>query len=114
MADDATLALLQEIRDLQKQQLEHLRASVANQQQSLANQQQSLSVQQQVVERQDSHEAGEPALDLRSVGHVFLVLSTILSVFLSSLAWSSRVSMSRLSPIQPVGSSISLNATGHA
>jgi hypothetical protein len=52
MADDATLALLQEIRDLQKQQLEHLRVSVANQQQSLANQQQSLSVQQQVVERQ--------------------------------------------------------------
>ncbi len=52
MADDATFALLQEIRDLQKQQLEHLRASVANQQQSLANQQQSLAVQQQVVERQ--------------------------------------------------------------
>jgi hypothetical protein len=52
MADDATLALLQEIRDLQKQQLEHLHVSVANQQQSLANQQQSLAVQQQVVERQ--------------------------------------------------------------
>jgi hypothetical protein len=52
MADDTTLALLQEIRDLQKQQLEQLRVSVANQQQSLANQQQSLSVQQQVVERQ--------------------------------------------------------------
>lgn len=52
MADDATLALLQEIRDLQKQQLEHLRVSVANQQQSLTNQQRSLGVQQQVVERQ--------------------------------------------------------------
>ncbi len=52
MAEDATIALLQEIRDLQKQQLEQLRTSVANQQQSLANQQQSLSVQQQVVERQ--------------------------------------------------------------
>ncbi len=52
MADDQTLALLQEIRDLQKQQLEVLRTSVANQQQSLTNQQQSLSVQQQVVERQ--------------------------------------------------------------
>lgn len=52
MADDATLALLQEIRDLQKQQLEHLRASVANQQQSLANQQQSLAAQQLSIERQ--------------------------------------------------------------
>ena len=52
MADDQTLALLQEIRDLQKQQLDVLRTSVANQQQSLANQQQSLTVQQQVVERQ--------------------------------------------------------------
>ena len=52
MSDDATLALLQEIRDLQKQQLEQLRVSVANQQQSLANQQQSLTVQQQSVERQ--------------------------------------------------------------
>ena len=52
MDDDQSLAVLQEIRDLQKQQLEALRASVANQQQSLTNQQQSLAVQQQVVERQ--------------------------------------------------------------
>jgi len=52
MADDATIALLEEVRDLQKLQLEHLRASLVNQQQSLANQQQSLAVQQQVVERQ--------------------------------------------------------------
>jgi len=52
MADDQTLAILQEIRDLQRQQLEVLRTSVANQQQSLTNQQQSLTVQQQVVERQ--------------------------------------------------------------
>jgi type VI protein secretion system component VasF len=52
MDDDHALALLQEIRDLQKQQLEVLRTSVANQQQSLTNQQQSLTVQQQVVERQ--------------------------------------------------------------
>jgi hypothetical protein len=52
MGDDATLALLQEIRDLQKQQVEYLRTTLANQQQSLANQQQSLTVQQGVVERQ--------------------------------------------------------------
>jgi hypothetical protein len=51
MADDQTLALLQEIRDFQKQQLEILRTSVVNQQQSLTNQQQSLALQQQVVER---------------------------------------------------------------
>jgi len=52
MGDDATLALLQEIRDLQKQQVEYLRTTLANQQQALANQQQSLTVQQGVVERQ--------------------------------------------------------------
>ena len=52
MADDAILALLHEIRDLQKQNLECLRATLVNQQQSLANQQQSLTVQQGVVERQ--------------------------------------------------------------
>jgi len=34
MGDEATVALLQEIRDLQKQQLECLRTSIANQQQS--------------------------------------------------------------------------------
>lgn len=52
MADDGMLALLQEIRDLQKQQLEVLRTSIANQQQSLTNQQQSLAVQRDGVERQ--------------------------------------------------------------
>jgi len=54
MADDVMIALLHEIRDLQKQQLELLRTSVANQQQSLTNQQQSLAVQHDVVERQKS------------------------------------------------------------
>jgi len=52
MGYDATLALLQEIRDLQKQQVEYLRTTLANQQQALANQQQSLTVQQGAVERQ--------------------------------------------------------------
>ena len=52
MADDSTVALLQEIRNLQKRQTELLQTFVAGQQQGLANQQQSLAVQQQVVERQ--------------------------------------------------------------
>jgi c-di-GMP-binding flagellar brake protein YcgR len=73
MADE-TLALLQEIRDLQKQQLEVLRTSAANQRQSLTNQQQSLTVQQQVVERQKM-------LVARSTKLWVFVLGSILVLF---------------------------------
>jgi hypothetical protein len=45
MADDSTMALLQEIRDLQKQQTKLLQVFVEGQQLGLKNQQQSLSVQ---------------------------------------------------------------------
>lgn len=73
MADDQTLALLQEIRDLQKQQLEVLLTSVANQQQSLANQQQSLTVQQQVVERQKYLVARGTRLWMFVLGSIFVL-----------------------------------------
>ena len=97
MADDATLALLQEIRDLQKQQLEHLRTSVANQQQSLANQQQSLSVQQQVVERQKMLTQRSSRLWIFVLlGVFFPIFAAIYSNFLSSFAWSFDVSMNWL------------------
>jgi len=73
MADDATFALLQEIRDLEKQHLELLRTSVANQQQSLANQQQSLTVQQGVVERQKLALARSKRLWIFVLGRMFVL-----------------------------------------
>jgi hypothetical protein len=81
MADETTVALLQEIRDLQKQELECLRASVANQQQSLTNQQQSLAnqkqslaVQQLAVERQKMLLARSTRLWVFIVGSIFVLL----------------------------------------
>ena len=53
MADDSTVALLQEIRDLQKKHTELLQAFVEGQQQGLTNQKQALANQQQVAERQN-------------------------------------------------------------
>ena len=41
MADEEVIKLLQEIRDLQKQQIENARAAIANQQQALENQKQA-------------------------------------------------------------------------
>lgn len=79
MADDATVALLQEIRDLQKQQLEYMRTSVANQQQSLA-------VQQLVVERQKTLVTRSTKLWLYVLASIFLLfflyLTPIFSRFL--------------------------------
>jgi hypothetical protein len=66
MADEATVALLQEIRDLQRQQLECLRTS-------LANQQQSLGVQQQVVERQKMLVTRSTKLWLYVLGSIFVL-----------------------------------------
>ena len=73
MADDQTATLLQEIRDLQKQQLEVLRASVANQQLSLTNQLHSLTVQQQVVERQKYLVARGTRLWMFVLGSIFVL-----------------------------------------
>jgi len=73
MADDQTVTLLKEIRDLQKQQLEVLRTSVANQQESLTNQRQSLTVQQQVVERQRYLVARGTRLWMFIVGSIFVL-----------------------------------------
>jgi hypothetical protein len=76
MGDDATLALLQEIRDLQKQQVEYLRTTLANQQQALANQQQSLTVQQGVVERQ------KKVLEKSSRLWIFVLLAAFVLYFM--------------------------------
>ena len=51
MADEAVVSLLQEIRDLQKQQVEHSKITLANQQLALANQQQSIERQKQIMGR---------------------------------------------------------------
>ncbi|HEY4843833.1 MAG TPA: hypothetical protein VIH78_17820 [Terriglobales bacterium] len=66
MGDEATVALLQEIRDIQKQQLECLRTSIANQQQSLG-------VQQQVVDRQKMLVTRSTRLWLYVLGSIFLL-----------------------------------------
>jgi hypothetical protein len=50
MADDSTVASLQEIRDLQKKHTELLQAFVEGQQQGLTNQKQARANQQQVAE----------------------------------------------------------------
>lgn len=73
MGDDATTQLLQEIRDLQKQQLELLRTSAANQQQSLANQMASLAVQKEAHERQKLLVGRANRLWIFALGAVFLV-----------------------------------------
>jgi len=51
MADEQVVRLLEEIRDLQKRQLENYKQVIAGQQQALANQQQALETQKQVVRR---------------------------------------------------------------
>ena len=66
MADDQTVTLLKVIRDLQKQQLEVLRTSVANQQESL-------TVHQQVVERQRYLVARGTRLWMFIVGSIFVL-----------------------------------------
>ena len=81
MADDGMLALLQEIRDLHKQQLEHLATSIANQKQSLAHQQQSLGVQQQAVDRQKALMGRVTRLWIFLLCVLFLLLSFSLFPF---------------------------------
>ena len=73
MADEPILNVLQEIRELQRQQLECSRTSLANQQQSLANQQQSLAAQQQSVERQKMVLARSGKLWVFVLGAIFLL-----------------------------------------
>jgi len=51
MADDQVIKLLEEIRDLQKQQVENSKQALAGQQIALANQQRSLETQKQVMRR---------------------------------------------------------------
>ncbi len=85
MADNATLALLQEIRDLQKQELECLRSSVANQHQSLTNQQQSLAVQQQVIEKQKLIVARSFKLWLFVLGSIFVLFFLVFCTIFSKL-----------------------------
>lgn len=79
MADDEIVALLREIRDLQTQQSEYLRALVANQQQALSHQQQSLANQQQSMERQRLLLAKSSRLWIFVLGGVFILL--FLSLF---------------------------------
>jgi hypothetical protein len=74
MADDSTMALLQEIRDLQKQQTKLLQVFVEGQQLGLKNQQQSLSVQQLAVERQKLVLAKSTKLWAFVLAGVFLLL----------------------------------------
>ncbi len=51
MADEQVIKLLEEIRDLQKQQIENSKQALAGQQISLANQQRSLETQKQAMQR---------------------------------------------------------------
>ena len=51
MPDEQVVRLLEEIRDLQKQQVENYKQIINGQQQALANQQQALDTQKQVVRR---------------------------------------------------------------
>jgi len=109
MADDVMLALLQEIRDLQKQQLEHLQGSIANQKQSLANQQQSLAVQQQAVDRQKTLLSRTTRLCIFLLCVMFLLLSVSLFPFFFRLFLGHHpaCSWSAIYATQPVGTSIS-------
>jgi hypothetical protein len=76
VGDEATVALLQEIRDLQKQQLECLRTSIANPQQSLG-------VQQQVVDRQKVLVTRSTRLWLYVLGSIFLLFFLYLNPIFS-------------------------------
>jgi hypothetical protein len=77
MPDDSMLAVLQEIRDLQKQHLEQSRLALANQERSLANQERSLAVQQEAVNRQKKLAGYSTWL------RVFVLLSVFVLVFLA-------------------------------
>jgi hypothetical protein len=67
MADDSTVALLQEIRDLQKTHTELVQAFVEGQQQGLTNQKQALANQQQVAEKTKAGVGPvDPALGIRA------------------------------------------------
>ena len=70
MPDDSMLAVLQEIRDLQKQHLEQSRLA-------LANQERSLGVQQEAVNRQKKLAGYSTWL------RVFVLLSVFVLVFLA-------------------------------
>jgi hypothetical protein len=51
MADDQVVKLLEEIRDLQKENVAHQKLALENQQVALRNQQQSMAVQGRAVQR---------------------------------------------------------------
>lgn len=93
MAEETTLALLQEIRDLQKQQLELHRATVANQQQALTNQQTSLTVQREAAERQKLLVGRANRLWIFVLGAVFLLF--FLAIFTSLASSCMRVFLHR-------------------
>jgi hypothetical protein len=85
MADDSTMALLQEIRDLQKQQTKLLQVFVEGQQLGLKNQQQSLSVQQLAVERQKLVLARSTKLWAFVLAGVFLLLLLVFTPIVFNL-----------------------------
>ena len=93
MAEETTIALLQEIRDLQKQQLELHRATVVNQQQALTNQQTSLTVQREAAERQKLLVARANRLWIFVFGAVFLLF--FLAFFTTLLSTCMRVFVHR-------------------
>lgn len=57
MNDDAVIALLTEIRDLQRQQVEALNQTLANQAQMLATQQTVMKRQEEQIQRQTDQQA---------------------------------------------------------
>ena len=92
MADDSTVALLQEIRDLQKKHTELLQAFVEGQQQGLTNQKQALANQQQVAERQKLGLARSTQLWVFVLAGVFLLLffgihSHLFSTYSKTASW---------------------------
>jgi hypothetical protein len=93
MAEETTIGLLQEIRDLQKQQLDLHRATVANQQQALTNQETSLAVQREAAERQKLLVGRANRLWIFVFGAVFLLF--FLAFFTTLLSTCTRVFLHR-------------------
>jgi len=86
MADDQVVRLLEEIRDLQKQQIENSKQALAGQQLALANQQKAIETQKQVLKRSK--------IVLIAVGLVVAVLF-LFPMFWWGLSWTSRCLLRR-------------------
>ncbi len=81
MADEATIGFLREIRDLQAQQLELMRAAGANQERGLANQERALAYQERSLANQQESKERQQALLVRSARNWIFLLGAVFIVF---------------------------------